>query len=230
MIIDVICLTNTTDEHSFGMTKRTLDFLTYSETTHKFNIILIESNSNSDFIYPHISHYIKPNIPFNYNKYLNIANDYLKSDWVLITNNDVRYEKNWLTEILKVHDNNPDIESFSPKELLWYSTIYGDHFNGENELEYWVNYKVSEGLLGYSLIMKRRVWDIVYPWDEEFDFYYQDNDYAKIIESNGIKHALVRDSLILHLGNIPIINQIFDEKKNLKMEEGYKKYLNKWDE
>lgn len=228
--IDVICLTNTYNESIHKMTIRTIKKLRTSEKNTNFNIILIESNKENTFEYADVDIFLKPDEPFNYNKYLNIANEYLKSDWVLVTNNDVVYEKNWFSEILKVHSIDQTIESFSPKELIFYSTFFTDHFGTEmnDEIAYWTNYKVSEGLLGWSLIMKRRVWDIVYPWDEQFDFYYQDNDYAKIIEANGVKHALVRDSLALHLGNIPLLNQTFDKNRNSKMEEGYKKYLNKW--
>ena len=53
------------------------------------------------------------------------------------------------------------------------------------------------------------------------------NDYAKIIESKGIKHALVRDSLTLHIGNLSFFKNETNEDRNSKMEEGYKKYLKK---
>jgi GT2 family glycosyltransferase len=228
--VDVICLTNTVDINSFELTKRTIDSIFYSEKTITFNIILIESNPNSLFTYDNVSHYIKPNISFNYNKYLNIASEYLTSDWVLITNNDVRYEKNWFSEIIKVYTQDTTIESFSPKEILFYSTIYADHFGSEHCVEsaYWVNYKVSEGLFGWSLVMKKRVWDLIYPWDEQFDFYYQDNDYSKIIESLGIKHALVRDSLTLHLGNLSLLKNKYNSEKQKKMDYDYKKFIKKW--
>lgn len=228
--IDVICLTNTTDVSSFEVTKQTVDSIFYSEKEVKFNIILIESNSESNYIYNNVSKYIKPNIEFNYNKYLNIASEYLSSNWVLITNNDVRYEKNWFSEIMKVYNENPTIESFSPKEMVFYSTIYGNHFGSDYNLDsaYWVNYKVSEGLFGWSLLIKKKVWDLIYPWDEQFDFYYQDNDYAKIIESLGIKHALVRDSLTLHIGNLNLKDKSNTEEFKNKMEDGLKKFIKKW--
>lgn len=228
MLIDVICLTDTYDYSMYEVTKRVIKTLRISEKNIKFNVILIESNKDSDFIYDNVDYYIRPKEDFNYNKYLNIANKYLKSDWVLITNNDVVYQRNWLTKIFEIYNEHPEIESFSPKEVLYYSTIYCDHFDSDDT--YWVNYEVSEGLLGWSLLMRRRVWDEVYPWDEQFDFYYQDNDYAKIIESKGILHAVVRDSLTLHIGNINFFKNNIDENRIKKMEEGYNKFKNKWSE
>jgi len=227
IIVDVICLTNTDNFSSYETTNRTINTILDSEDKIKFNIILMESNSLSDYVYHNVSHYIKPNVKFNYNHYLNLASDYLKSEWVLITNDDVKYEKNWFTEILKVYHQDPTIESFSPKEVLFYSTIYADHFVGSKD-DYWVSYNVTEAVCGWSLLMRRRVWDEVFPWDENFDFYYQDNDYSKLIESKGIKHALVRNSLTLHLGNLSLLNESEDKSRNEKMEESYKIYLNKW--
>ena len=226
MKVDVICLTNTYDNSMYEVTKRVIKSLRLSEKNITFNIILLESNKETNFTYENVDVYVKPEEEFNYNKYLNIANKYLTSDWVLITNNDVMYQRGWCSKILEIYVNNHDIESFSPREILIHSTIYGDHFDSDDE--FWVNYKVSEGLLGWSILMKKRVWDEVYPWDEQFDFYYQDNDYAKIIESKGIKHALVRDSLTLHIGNINFFKDVVDESKDEKMEEGYYKFINKW--
>lgn len=228
--VDVICLTNTNSGESFDLTRRTIDSILNSEKKVNFNIILIDSYANTKFNYKNVKYHLKPTKDFNYNLFLNVANEYIKSEWVLVTNNDVRYEKNWLSEIIKVHNIDPTIESFSPKEMIYYSTIYGDHFGSDNdkEMDYWVNYKVSEGLLGWSLLMTKRVWDLVYPWDEDFDFYYQDNDYAKILESNNIKHALVRDSLTLHIGNLSFFKKEPNPVRDKKMEEGYQKYLKKW--
>jgi GT2 family glycosyltransferase len=36
-------------------------------------------------------------------------------------------------------------------------------------------------------------------WDERFVHWYQDNDYAETIKHNGIKHALIRSSIVHHL-------------------------------
>jgi len=226
MKIDVVCLTNTYNNDMYGMTLRVIKFLRLSEKNITFNIILLESNKETNFIYDDVDVYIKPDEDFNYNKYLNIANEYLTSDWVLITNNDVIYQTGWFSKILEIYNKRPDIESFSPKEVLFYSTIYGNHFDWGND--YFESYRVTESVMGWSLIMRKRVWDEIYPWDENFDFYYQDNDYAKIIESKGIKHAVVRDSLTLHIGNIKFFKGTIDKERDKKMEEDYYKFINKW--
>ena len=226
MSIDVICLTNTYDNSMYEVTNRVIKSVRISEKNVKFNIILLESNKETNFTYENVDVYIRPEEEFNYNKYLNIANEYLTSDWVLITNNDVIYQREWFSKILEIYNKRPDIESFSPKEVLFYSTIYGDHFDSEDD--YFESYRVTESVMGWSLVMRKRVWDEIYPWDENFDFYYQDNDYAKTIESKGIKHAVVRDSLTLHIGNINFFKSNVDEDRDKKMEEDYYKFIKKW--
>jgi GT2 family glycosyltransferase len=210
----------------YEVTNRVIKSVRISEKNVKFNIILLESNKETNFTYENVDVYIRPEEEFNYNKYLNIANEYLTSDWVLITNNDVIYQREWFSKILEIYNKRPDIESFSPKEVLFYSTIYGDHFDSEDD--YFESYRVTESVMGWSLVMRKRVWDEIYPWDENFDFYYQDNDYAKTIESKGIKHAVVRDSLTLHIGNINFFKSNVDEDRDKKMEEDYYKFIKKW--
>lgn len=224
--IDVICLTDTYDNSMYEITNRVIKSLRISEKNVKFNIILLESNKETNFTYENVDVYVRPEEEFNYNKYLNIANEYLTSDWVLVTNNDVIYQREWFSKIQEIYNKRPDIESFSPKEVLFYSTIYGDHFDSEDE--YFEGYNVTESVMGWSLVMRKRVWDEIYPWDENFDFYYQDNDYAKTIESKGIKHAVVRDSLTLHIGNINFFKSNVDEDRDKKMEEDYYKFIKKW--
>lgn len=226
MSIDVICLTDTYDNSMYEVTNRVIKSVRISEKNVKFNIILLESNKETNFTYENVDVYIRPEEEFNYNKYLNIANEYLTSDWVLVTNNDVIYQREWFSKILEIYNKRPDIESFSPKEVLFYSTIYGDHFDSEDD--YFESYRVTESVMGWSLVMRKRVWDEIYPWDENFDFYYQDNDYAKTIESKGIKHAVVRDSLTLHIGNINFFKSNVDEDRDKKMEEDYYKFIKKW--
>jgi hypothetical protein len=197
--VDVICLTNTTSDDLYWMTRRTLTTIHDSEKDYKFHVHLIETNSDSKYNYSDIvENYVKPNEKFNYNRFLNHSYPYVKHDWVLITNNDVRYERGWFSKIIEVYTKRPDVESFSPKCPILYSKYFYDDFLG-GDLDFHESVGTSVHLMGWSLVMKKRVFDIVYPWDENFYMYYQDNDYAEILLKNNIKHGLVRDSIATHL-------------------------------
>jgi hypothetical protein len=230
MNIDVVCLSNSKNETLRELTKLTLYSLHDSEKDFKFNIHLVESykgpHFETQFDYNDVVvNEIKPEEDFNYNLYLNKANPYLTSDWVIITNNDVFYERGWFSKIYEVHKMRPDIESFSPKDPCLYSKFFKCHFKNTNE-DYWENYLVGEGLMGWSLIMKKSVWDIVYPWDEQFGLYYQDNDYSYILKKYNIKHALVRDSIATHLESKTVDVKFSSNNERNKID--YEKLKIKW--
>lgn len=224
MTVDVICLTKTSNQKSYQMTLRTLGMLHDSEKDHTFKVHLVESGASYDYS-KLVTNYIKPEESFNYNRFINLCNSYITGDWVLVINNDLRFERGWFNKILEIHNKRPDIESFSPKCPILYAEFYDGHFIGSEE-DYCENYKVSEFLSGWCYVMNKRVWDIVYPWDEQFDLYYQDNDYAEKIKSLGIKHALVRDSIVSHLGSQTTSK--FCEVNKVKFKEDELKFRKKW--
>jgi GT2 family glycosyltransferase len=94
--------------------------------------------------------------------------------------------------------------------------------------EYAESYNVTEFLGGWCIVMTKRVFDLVCPWDEDFDMYYQDNDYAKVIESKGIKHALVRHSIVSHINSLDMSKIDYSDEVIAKMKDGEQKFIKKW--
>jgi hypothetical protein len=225
--IDVICLTNTKDKDYFNMTKYALETLHSSEKKYKFNVNLVESNYNSSYNYDNlVTNYIKPNEPFNYNKFLNICNKYITSDWVIIINNDVFFEKDWFNNIVKEHQKNNDIKSFSPKDPRhfnkWFPWAIFEYDNNIYE-----GYTIAQMVFGWCLVMKKEVWDLIYPWDENFVLYYQDNDYVEMLKSLGIRHAMVNNSIVNHLGSMTV-DVAFGEKEDDNIKDSELTFINKW--
>jgi hypothetical protein len=226
MNIDVIILTNSISNNNIGMCERTIRNLHDSEKDYQFRVHLVDSGNFSEHIYKDIVEtYIHPNEPFNYNRFINIALQHVTCDWVLISNDDVSYEKGWFTEMMRVHNIRPDIESFSPKDPMLYMIYFDWHFLGTDEL-YFENYKVTEGLMGWSIVIKKAALDKIVPFDEQFDMYYQDNDYAEMLKLTGIKHALVRHSIAVHRGTVRVVE--YNEQVQQKMDIDEIKFRNKW--
>ena len=225
-MIDVICLTNTLSVGTYELTCRTLFTLRHMDQSHKFNIILMESGNPWDYS-NFVDKYIVSTEPFGYNKYINLASKHCVNDWVVIVNNDLLFEKNWFSEIVNVHEKRPDIESFTPKDPILYAKYYDHHFMFEDD-EYAESYNVTEFLGGWCIVMTKRVFDLVCPWDEDFDMYYQDNDYAKVIESKGIKHALVRHSIVSHIKSLDMLKIDYSDEVIAKMKDGEQKFIKKW--
>lgn len=226
MYVDVIMLTKSDSYDNINKTKHTAITLHDSESDFNFKICLIETLPNQPNHYEGLVHrYFCPEEPFNYNRYLNKGFDKVTSDWVVISNNDVRYERGWFSEIMKIHSLNPSIQSFSPKDPAYYALYYDGHFLGSKH-EYFESYKVSEAVMGWCIVIKNDALNMIRPFDEQFDMYYQDNDYAEMLKANGIKHALVRNSLALHLGTFETTK--ISKEKMQKMQDGEEKFYNKW--
>jgi GT2 family glycosyltransferase len=226
MLVDVIILTNSNTFKDVRNTKRTIYSLLDSENEHCFNIILVESNINHENEYKGlVNNYIKPNESFNYNSFINYALNYLQGEWVIISNNDVGYEKGWFSEIMKVHNERKDIESFSPRDPMLYMKYFDWHFINTKDT-YFESYNVTEAIMGWCIVIKKKALEKIIPFDKTFDMYYQDNDYAKTIESKGIKHAIVRHAIATHLNTLSITE--LDKEKIDKMQKDKIKFEKKW--
>ena len=227
--VDVIILTKTTSMESLTMTKRTMISMQEAEKKYKFHFHLVESGFHTYTQYKPLvdSYFLIRGEDFNYNKSINKALEATQYEWVVISNNDVGYEKNWFTEIMNIRNKRPDIDSFSPKDPMLYMKYFDWHFI-ESKEEYFESYNVTEALMGWSLVVNKSALDKISPFDEQFDMYYQDNDYAEMIKKNGIKHALVRNSIACHLGTLNIGEDKYNQKKKDKLSEGYLKFAKKW--
>ena len=226
--VDVIMLTNTKDEESLRMTQRAIISLHDSETEYNFNVHLVESGVEKRSDYEKLTkNYIYPKQNFNYNKFLNIALEYITADWVVISNNDVIYERNWFSEIMKVNEIRPDILSFSPRDPFLYMKYYPYHFIGGQDT-YYECYNVTEAFMGWCVVMRNNALKMITPFDELFDMYFQDNDLVERLKENNIKHALVRYSLAYHKGTIDIT--ALTESKIRKMKVDELKFRTKWNQ
>jgi GT2 family glycosyltransferase len=221
MIVDVIILTDSTD---VALTQRTIDTLIDSDL-YEFRVQLVDSGNSNPLRYKNYHNYIHPESSFNYNKFLNIALTYCTGEWVVISNDDVSYEQGWFAQIMYVHGIRPDIEAFSPKDPLLYMRYFPNHFVGGSD-DYFESWAVTEALQGWCTVIKRTALDKILPFDELFDMYYQDNDYAERLKEAGIKHALVRDSIVCHMETLNVGGMSEEKLKKFRIDEI--KFRNKW--
>lgn len=181
--IDVIILSYMKSAREYKLTLDCINSLRCN--TIESNIILIETN-------PKIKNYknsfnedvlIIPEIEFNYNKFINIGLQKTKTNYILISNNDVIYDKNCLSILKQKLDEKYD--SVSP------TTKYID-----NDIE---GYEVGKIVTGWSIMFKKQILDKIGYFDERFTFWYQDNDYSNWLKKCRLKHALIKNAYINHL-------------------------------
>lgn len=204
MRVDVICLTKTTNQEYLQLCLNALETLCKSEPDIGFDVVLVESENEirQEYIelvdlYPNNKlTIINPRQDFNYNRFLNIALSETKgNDWLIVMNNDVVYEKGWLTNIIDINRRRPDLRAFSPFEPDFHKRYYWD-FEEEFQEGYTMNFHVS----GWCMVMRKSVMDALGKWDERFEFWFQDEDYALFLRRHGIGSAIARKSIVRHLG------------------------------
>lgn len=223
MIVDVIILSYAKNDTIIKMNNDCINSLNSSTEKHKFNIFLIETEPTKEYKYVQENvKVIQPRIEFNYNKFLNIGFKECSNDWVLISNNDTIYHKNFLEELLNANENDNEILSMSPMDDTWHRHAI---FNKNIKIHY--GYRTSYEVAGWSILVNKSVIDKIGGFDEQFTFWYQDNDYANSLQVNGIKHALITDSKVTHL--LSRSHGLIEEEKKYSMTDGLGvTFFNKW--
>ncbi|KAF5055557.1 Glycosyl transferase family 2 [anaerobic digester metagenome] len=143
------------------------------------------------------------------------AIDFLKSDYVLLLNNDTVVKKNFLAELVKSAELNDTFGLFSP-------LIY-EYFN-ENELQYsadkikWFsgrivkrdaencnsNILISDTICGASMLIKKETINKIGYLPEDYFMLWEDLDYSQNAIKNNFKCAYVPKSKIWHKGSVSI--------------------------
>jgi GT2 family glycosyltransferase len=199
--LDVIMTGFTGDDETREMTENSLKSLRDSEGGEDFNIIFLESNPEAA-PYDSVDVYVKPGFQYHCNKYYNIGVSHAISDYTAIVNNDTLFDSKWWTKMKKAMvDYN--LDSASPR-----STTQQVGLNPSVEMKHRYTpitkvvegYSVAYTFCGWCWVIKKEVRDWLFPVDEQFSFFYNDNDVAKHLESKGCRHALVASSIVNHFG------------------------------
>lgn len=184
-MIDVIIPADSTKIGLRMMTQATINSLITSEPGMKFNIVVIDGNKNTvgfdnarTFTY---------DFAFNYHKCINLGLKYGSADIVVFCNNDLLFDKFWLTKTLEAMGET----YFSASPNTKTSSIAG-------KIE---GYEIAKQILGWCIIVKRKIFEKIGKLDEVVNFWYSDNVYAEQLRRAGIKHILVLHSHVTHLGS-----------------------------
>jgi GT2 family glycosyltransferase len=223
MIVDVIILSYAKEDSVIVMNNECIDSINNSTTEHKFNIILVETESTKTYKYHQDNvTVVQPNEEFNYNKYLNIGLKYCKNDWILISNNDTIYHRWFLEKMLDANEQDNELLSMSPMDDGWHRHAL---FNRDFDIHY--GHRTSYEIAGWSILMHKSVLNKIGNFDEDFKFWYQDDDYAKTLSKNNIKHALITKSKVTHL--LSRSHHFIEDSKKFEMTNGLGvKFHKKW--
>lgn len=193
--------------------ERTLNSVIKTDYPH--DIIVIDNNSTDGVIeiikskFPDVKLIeLKKNLGFiAYNEIIKEL-DYR---YIVLLNNDIVVEKNWLTELMKYIDQkdvaavNPKIKFFDKPDYInaagGVCDIFGFGFNrGNGELDQGQYDKVEEVFygIGAALLIKKDVWTEIGGFDERYFAYAEDLDWCWRARLAGYKIVYVPTSQIFH--------------------------------
>lgn len=183
MIVDVIILSHAKTAPLFDLTQDTIDSCHASDKNVTFNILVLEQAPN--VIYRDcITGFIKGE--FNYNAFMNKGISLTSHEYVCLCNNDLVFENNWATNLIQAMKEN-ELLSACPAQKEKIGIEYG--------------YANSHHMNGWCIMCDRKLFDIIGEIDSEFPFWFADNIYAQQLKLHNVKHAVVNNSVVKHLGS-----------------------------
>lgn len=180
-----------------------------------FEIVLVDNNSNDESLEMaktnfSKAHFIKnsQNLGFSAGNNIGIRFSLERmAEYVLIINNDVEVERDFLGRLVEAGEENPKSGILSPvifngeKNKIWFSggkikwlrmkTIHEQDPKTEEIYE-------TEYLSGCAMLIKAEVFKKIGIFDEDFFLYYEDADLTLRAKKAGFKNLVVSSSWIYH--------------------------------
>lgn len=200
MIVDIIILACSKTTELIKMTQACIDSLHASEPLHRFNVLVIEAH-----VQPYLykgAMCVRPGQDFNYNKFMNIGIDSSQHEWICMANNDLLFKRGWFSAILQASQELPEVKSFC--------SFAKQHVDANMSEPYYVRYGVGGFVCGWCITVKREIFT-KFRLNEEVNFWCSDNIYQDQLIEHGIKHALIRDSYVEHLGGVTLFTMPQDK-------------------
>jgi glycosyltransferase involved in cell wall biosynthesis len=199
--LSVIILSYAIDNEVYEVNCRCLDSLRASEEWQngELEIVLIESNKKNPYTYGSDVKVVIPNEKFNFHRFLNIGVNKSDGEFVALCNNDIIFEKNWWSEIMKVKHANPKFMCFSPLDRS-YPMMSEEAMPSSKR--YYIGWENKKHFAAWCFVWERKVFDIVGKFDETFDFYSADDDELMTLRKYAIPNVLVTASEVKHISQV----------------------------
>lgn len=221
--VDVVIISWAKTPELRAVTQNCLDTLYVSEVDIRFNPIIIETDKDTEYNWGRTVH---PRNKFGYNKYCNLGRKKGKAPHVVLCNNDIIFNAGWATILLAVRKQFPQFRSLSP----WCPQVHGKQDGHKGKLI--EGYTARRQIAGWCIFQDRTIYEEIGDLDEKIVFWYSDNDYGLTLEKYAIKHCLVPDAVVNHLGGdgaVGLTAKELDDKTRKKYMFGNEKYVkDKW--
>jgi GT2 family glycosyltransferase len=222
--VDIIILSYAKTKELRSVTEKCIESLLLSEDDNQIeiNCLIIESFKNAEPYNFRNTKTIIPKEKFGFNKFVNIGLGQTHNEIVCIANNDLLFQKNWIRNIIQEMRKDESLKSACPICTLHHPPkgILPDTGN-------YYGYEIRKELVGWCIVLKREILEVIGEFDENLKFWYCDNDYSDTLQKHHIKHGLVSSSKVDHLESTTI--NTLDEKKQRELTYAEHCYYNyKW--
>jgi GT2 family glycosyltransferase len=223
--IDIIILSFAQSEILKQVTINCLESLMTSEDPEfiKFNIIIIESQKELEPFQYQYGETIYPDVPFGYNRYMNIGISKTSSSFICLCNNDLLFHPKWATAILQPLNFYRQIYSASPMCTFHHEKRMGI----SRDIGLMPGHTERVEVSGWCLFFKRRILKLIGRLDDNFIFRHSSHDYTHLLFTLGLTHVLVTSSIVDHLDHTTLDKQD-PERWNELMTEQDLYYKKKW--
>lgn len=222
--VDVIILSFAKTEELRRVTEKCIESLLCSEDSDQIeiNCLVIESFKKAEPYNFRNTRTIFPKQKFGFNKYVNIGLRQTSNEFVCIANNDLLFQKNWVSNIIREMEKDELLKSACP-----ICTIHHPRRGILPDTGNYYGYEIKNELVGWCIVFKREILNVIGEFDENLKFWYVDNDYSDNLQKHHIKHGLVSSSKVDHLESTTI--NTLDEKKQRELTYAEHCYYNyKW--
>ena len=194
------------------MNCRCIDSLLKSEQwmDGDLEVLLIESNKQSTYIYPDNVRVLIPNETFNFHHFLNIGIAETTGEFIAFCNNDIVFQSNWWAAIKRVKEQNPKFMCFSPLDRSYQMMTEAEM---PSTKDYYIGWEHRRHFAAWCFVWERKVFDIIGPFDEVFDFYSADDDELMTLRKFAIPNVLVTASEVKHISQVVTIKEGTDKYK-----------------
>ncbi len=189
----------------------------FEQTFKKFEVILVDNNSNDNSIdyirkkYPKVN-IISLNKNYGFARAVNEGIKKSQCKYVVLLNNDTKIEKNFLKELVKTAEKNPEIFSINPKILNFYNPKIIDGIGiqinevgqarsigyGEKDLKQFKKPQYIFGATGGASLFRRNLFKKTGLFDEDFFMYSEEVDLAFRAQFLGYKSLYCPRAIVWH--------------------------------
>lgn len=188
---DIIIVSNASTLENKDVTQRCIDsILDTEEEGYKFNIIVVEQNPKVSFNDALTIHY---DFDFNYNKCLNEGLKHSSAKYKGLCNNDLIFHYKWFEGVVD------SLESgFGSVSPYCVNTHTGRYDIANVCIS---GYNTGSQMAGWCIFLTDETLSKIGKLNEGVSFWYSDNIYAEQLKYHKVKHGLVCNSFVTHIGS-----------------------------